>query len=96
MTDRQSEVERAHLAAEILSNPLWAEVWSVWEARMHSEWASTKADDVQGREELWRMLRVAQKVQADVRAIFDTGRMASQQLQKEAENARRKTGNETR
>lgn len=75
------EVQRGDLARQIISNPLWAETFSVMEKHLVSMWIGAPAADVEGREACWRMLQAARNVRHNIERIMQTGKMAEQQIE---------------
>ena len=78
--ERIEEVRRGTQARAILDNPLWIEAWTELEGRLLKEWREAPAEDVEGREVLWLMLKIAERVQGHIKTVLETGQMAEMQI----------------
>lgn len=75
------ERERAHLAQQITSNPIWQEAWSRYEDEMIRAWRQAPARDTEGREALWLSLKAAERVRGHIESVITTGKLAEKQLE---------------
>ena len=78
--ERIQEMHRGTQARAILDNPLWAEAWQGFEDRLLKEWRDAPASDTEGREVLWLMLKMSERVQGHIKGILETGQMAEMQI----------------
>ena len=78
--ERIEEMRRGTQARAIIDNPLWAEAWDTMETRILEEWRDAPAEDVEGREVLWLMLKIAERVQGHMQSVLETGQMAEMQI----------------
>lgn len=77
----RGEVERARMAAELSEHPLFREALDGYKDRLTREWAASPARDTEGRERIWLMLRTAEAVEAHLRELMETGKLASIQIE---------------
>ena len=81
---RRAEVERAHLANQIASNPVWGEVWKGYRDTLIEHMTAPGASNehvLQARD----MLIAVDRVAADLAEILETGELASKQLEEAAD-----------
>lgn len=87
MTDEHQkarERERAALAQQLVDHPLWAEAWEEHETQLMEQWRLSKARDTEGRENIWLMLKIGQKVRKRIEKHIETGKLVA--LEDELEN----------
>lgn len=77
-----SERERAHLAQQILDNPLWAEAKVTIIDGLSDAWRDTSVTQCQERETLWHMLNAATSAFSYIESVLKTGQLAQTQLEK--------------
>ena len=80
MIDHEAEVLRGRQAAELLEHPLLVEAFAALEQEVVNEWKNSPARDEDGRERLWMMLRLSQKVRGYLESVITTGKMGQIQL----------------
>lgn len=86
MDDRSAEqIARAQRAKLILEDPLVVAAFGDIRAQLRQAWEESPARDKEGREELYRFMRVASKFEAAFRAHVETGEIAAHQLRVEEE-----------
>jgi hypothetical protein len=76
MTDRDSEIARGERARAILDDPLVAEAFAAIERQCLEEWRAAPARDVEGRERLWLMLKLAERLRGHFESLVESGRLA--------------------
>lgn len=76
MPDFEQDVLRARQAAELLEHPLLVEAFAALEREVIEEWKASPARDEEGREKLWIMLRLSEKVRNHLQNVITTGKMA--------------------
>lgn len=86
MDDRTAEqVARAQRAKLILEDPLVVAALGDIKTQLREAWEASPARDKEGREELYRFMRVASKFEMALRAHIETGEIATHQLRAEEE-----------
>jgi len=88
MSGNESEIEvaRGIRARAILDDPLVGEAFATLERECLTGWRRAPARDVEGRERLWLMLKMAERLRAHFVSLVDNGRLAGEhvaQLEKE-------------
>lgn len=78
--DLYEEVSRGQEAKDILEKPLIQEFLTTIRDNLRNEFENSKALDKEGREEVWRMLKVVNEFERHFISIITTGEMAKQQL----------------
>lgn len=79
MTPEQ-EIYRAQRAKYLLDNEVFVDAFDQIKAEISEQWKSSPARDVEGREKLWLMLRMLERVQACLTATMDGGKLARAEL----------------
>jgi len=86
MDDRSAEqIARAQRAKLILEDPLVVEAMDAIRSHLRQAWESSPARDKEGREELYRYMRVAANFEAAFRTHIESGEIAAHQLRAEEE-----------
>lgn len=67
-------------AREVLDNEAFAAAFSDIKQEISDTWAASPARDAEGREHLYQLLRLADKLEATLRKSLDTGKLAKQEL----------------
>lgn len=62
-------------------------------ANLHAKWEDSNADDVEGRESAWQMLKALRELERSYLNDIVTGKMASTQLEKEYNGTNRSRAN---
>lgn len=78
-------------AKEVLENEAFIAAFNDIEKEVMTQWKSSPARDAEGREKLWMMLSLLNKLQATLKTALDTGKLAKLDLQHQrtlAERAR--------
>lgn len=68
--------KRGVLAAQVLDNPVYRESITAMKAEIFSQWASTKWFQYRKRNELWRMYRAAEVVEANLAKALNRAKLA--------------------
>lgn len=79
MTPEQ-EINRARQAAEVLENEAFQAAFQQIEQEIVEQWKNAPARDTDGRERLWTMLQLLQKVKQTLEASMQAGHLAAQNL----------------
>ena len=79
----RSEATRGSRANELMNDELMLEAFTTLDNRLTKEWADSPVRDTEGRERIWLMQKLLKNVDAHLREIATTGRMANLQLEQE-------------
>jgi hypothetical protein len=85
-TDEAVKVTRGQRARAILDDPLVDEAFAAIERECLAEWRRAPARDVEGRERLWLMLKMTERLKAHFVSLIDSCKVAAEriaQLEKE-------------
>lgn len=80
MTPEQ-EVYRANRANEVLQNEVYVGAYEAIRDEFKLQWMNSPARDVEGREKLWLMLHLLNKVQLCLQATMEGGKVAKAELE---------------
>lgn len=75
MTSEEKQ-QRGVLAAQVLDNPLYKESMTAMKGEIFDQWASTKWFQYRKRNELWRMYRAAETVEAYLAKTLNRAKLA--------------------
>jgi len=81
MPDYEQDVLRGRQAQELLEHPLLIEAFEALESEVLSAWKASPARDVEGREKLWLMLSLCEKVKNQITSVVNTGKIAQKELE---------------
>lgn len=73
-------IARAGLAKDILDNVIYQESYQIIRQEILDQWQNSPARDVEGREKLWIMLTMMDKIQATMQRVMETGKLAQLEL----------------
>jgi hypothetical protein len=90
--EQTQEISRGQQAAELMEHPLLSEAFATLKAQYVSAWESSPARDIQGREELWRLLKSLSAVEGHLKTVVETGKMARLQMVQQSALQRMKDG----
>lgn len=76
----EEEVTRGREAELLLQNPLFAEAFDVLEREIEEKWKESPSRDVDGREKLYLMLKMTQRVRAHLKSLVASGKLAQRTL----------------
>lgn len=86
MDDRTAEqVARAQRAKLILEDPLVVAALTDIKTELRQAWEASPARDKEGREELYRLMRMANSFESAFRIHIETGEIAAHKLRAEEE-----------
>jgi hypothetical protein len=80
MTPEQA-VYLSNRALEVLENEAYVNAFVAIEEELILQWKNSPARDADGREKLWLMLAMLQKVQNCLQATLDGGKLAKKELE---------------
>lgn len=86
----EKDVERARLAGEVLSNPVYAESYAQIEQEFTKLWRDSRDKDE--REDIHRALLMLGKARTILEATMRSGQVAAKELERKRSLAERLTG----
>lgn len=86
--DLEDEATRGAAAQNLLENELFREAFSVVKAEILEQWQTAPARDTEGRERLYVMVRLLEKLRGHIESVAETGKMARKQISDIEERSR--------
>jgi hypothetical protein len=83
----EAEINRGQKAAQLLAEPLIAEAFAVFANEVQERWSKSPARDAEGREKLYLMLKAAERVQAHLSSLIESGKLAEATLKQRVAHA---------
>lgn len=80
MTPEQ-EIYRANRAKEVLENEAYLEAFELIKTEIRNQWETSPARDIKGREALWLMQRLLDRLQATLGQTMQSGTLAAKTLE---------------
>jgi hypothetical protein len=77
----EQEISLGIRAAEVLQNETYIQAYESIKQEIMTKWQQSPARDTEGRETLYLMLGLLEKVQATMQATMENGKVASQKLE---------------
>src|SRR5690349_11359930 len=77
---RDPEIARGERARTILEDPLVGEAFGALERACIDEWRRAPARDVEGRERLWLMLKLCERLREHFVSLVENGKLAADRL----------------
>lgn len=74
-------IRRAEHAKALLDDPTLTGAWGQVEGDLHKMWASSKSDEMDGREALYRELHGLKSVRARLEQTINAGKLAEKELE---------------
>jgi len=76
------ELERVRgvRAQRLMEDDLLKEALSVIRGNIRDSWETSKANDKDGREDAWKMMKVVNEFERHLRSVMGTGKMAEAEL----------------
>lgn len=74
------EIEAGRQAEYLLEHPVYQQAFSTLRSEIAQQWASSPSRDAEGREKLWVMLKLLDRIEGHIKSIAETGKMAKKQL----------------
>jgi len=81
MATLDQRVYAADRAQEVLSNEAFQQVFADAKQEITEQWTKSPARDQEGREKLWLMLSLLNKLEAMLQSSLDSGKLAKAELQ---------------
>jgi hypothetical protein len=79
--DNDVALARAARAKEILDSEIYQEAYETVKREIQETWAQSPSRDVEGREKLFLMLKMLDKVQITMQSVLETGKLAKGNLE---------------
>ncbi len=92
MSTIEQRVYAGDRAAEILNNEVFQQVFTDYRTEITDQWQKSPARDQEGREKLWLMLSMLNKLETMVKTTLDTGKLARAELDHKRTMAERAKG----
>lgn len=77
---RDDEIRRGNEAKRLLGEPLLVEALATIRAEIEREWLAAPARDIEGRERLWMMRKLTDRLEGHLRSVAETGALAAKQV----------------
>lgn len=81
--DHNQRIYDADQARAVLDNPAFAQAFADLKAEITESWQNAPVRDKEGREELFKLLKTAEKLEAILRSSLDSGKLAREQIKHE-------------
>lgn len=79
-SDSEAEIARGLRAQAILEDPVVVAAFAAIEQECMAEWRRVPARDVEGRERLWLMVKMAERLRAHFESLVSGGKLAGDRL----------------
>lgn len=79
----EEQVRSGDDARAVLENPAFAQAFADIKQECIDLWKQAPARDLTGKEHLWNLLKLTEKLEAALRTTLDTGTLAREQLRHE-------------
>lgn len=83
----EQEAQRGQDAKRLLEEPLLKEAFETIEQELIEQWKQAPARDVEGREKLWLMLHLLNKVHGHLESVMASGQLAQATLAQRVKRA---------
>lgn len=77
----EQRIYNADRAREVLENEAFIGAMADIKSEITEQWMKSPARDQEGREKLWLMLSLANKLEATMKTTFDSGKLAKLDLE---------------
>ena len=81
MATLETRIYEGDRAREVLENEVFQQVMTDLKTEITDQWKKSPARDQEGREKLWLMLSLAQKLELMLQTTLETGKLATLDLQ---------------
>ena len=78
--DLETRIYNGNRAKEVLENEAFLDAMEVIKTEIKSQWSDSPARDEAGRQNLWLMLKMAEKFHATLKTTLETGKLAELEL----------------
>lgn len=79
----EQRIYQADRAREVLDNEAFQQVFADYKQEITEQWTKSPARDQDGREKLWLMLSMLNKLEAMLQSSLDSGKLARLDLEHE-------------
>ena len=76
----EEEVRRGREAAIVTTNPIYQESLLIIKGQMLKAFQDTNYADSDGRDEIWRQMKIVDWLERQLASVMNTGKMASETL----------------
>lgn len=76
----EHDITRGGKAREVLENEVYIESFDIIKTEILNTWQQSPSRDLEGREKLFLMLSMLNKVQATLQSVAETGKLAQAEL----------------
>lgn len=77
----EQRIYNADRAREVLENEAYQQVFADTKQEITTQWQTSPARDLEGREKLWLMLSLLSKLETMLQASLDSGKLARAELE---------------
>lgn len=77
------EVREGRDAEYLLEHPIYVDAMAKIRGAIRDEWERSPARDNEGREKLWLMLKLVDRIDGHIKSIAKTGELAGRMLEEE-------------
>lgn len=85
---RDEEVRRGNQAERILNDDMYLEAFKAVRDEIINQWEQAPARDDEGRERLWLMVRLLERLKGHLETVMETGQLAKKQIADVEEQSR--------
>lgn len=85
----EQDIARGTRAEQLLENDLLNEAFTKIRENLHQQFEQSSANDAEGREEAWKMLKVISEVERHLKSVVHTGKIAKKEKEIEEEKQKR-------
>lgn len=79
--DIEHRIYHADRAREVLENEAFIGAMADIKSEITDQWTKSPARDAEGREKLWMLLSLANKLESTLKTTFDSGKLAKLDLE---------------
>lgn len=76
----EDEVVAGRQAEYLLEHPAYLQAFAALRTEITQQWASSPSRDAEGRERLWMMLKLLDRIEGHIKSVAETGKMAKAQI----------------
>ena len=78
--NQEDQLRRGNRAAVLLDDELIKEAFEVIEGECIKQWRAAPARDTEGREHIWMMLKLTDRLKAHLESVLNTGKITDKQI----------------
>ena len=79
----EQDIAKGRQAKELLDNPLLNECFDALEKELLNQWRQSSVEDPAGREKLYLMYKMQERLKLHIRTFLDTGKMSEAILEQD-------------